>query len=313
MCLYYRPAHSGKISKTLKIGAVIILYKPVIEVAQTLIDSIVEQVDVLCIVDNSPKPAELELAIENLNYHHFPLNIGVAAAQNVGLHDLRLAKSDFALLLDQDSKISSDFVFSLSSLLVASKVENQPVVAIGPRIICSFSEKSVKPRVQREVAVYQDMVCVSQIISSGMMIDLQRLDEIGLKDERLFIDGVDHEWCWRAGQKDLMIAIANNVEMVHRLGDSRSKFAGLTYKVGAPIRLYYQFRNILLLARRDYVPTYWKTRNILVLPIRFFANAILQKNRIQRIGYMLHGLWDGICGNEGPYPENHKPQVDELT
>lgn len=285
----------------MKIGAIIILYKPAGEVAQALIDAVVEQVDVLCVVDNSPTPSDLQLHVENLNYHHFPLNIGIAAAQNVGLRDLKLAGSDFALLLDQDSKISNDFVFTLSGLLLASKAEHQPVVAIGPRIICSFSDKRVKPRVQKEIAVYSDMVCVSQIISSGMMIDLEQLDKIGLKDERLFIDGVDHEWCWRAGQKDLMVAIANNVEMVHRLGDSRSKFAGLTYKVGAPIRLYYQFRNILLLSRRDYVPAYWKMRNILVLPIRFLANGLLQKNRMQRIGYMLRGLWDGICGKDGPY------------
>jgi rhamnosyltransferase len=286
------------------IGATIILYKPDMDVTRQLLQSVIDQIDVVSIVDNSPEPTPIQYPSANFHYHHFPKNIGIAAAQNIGLIDLKTAGCEYGLLLDQDSSIDDDFAFRLSSLLVASKVEKRPLVAIGPRIICSFSEKSVKPRVQREIAVYDELVCVTQIISSGMMIDLSKLDSIGFKEEGLFIDGVDHEWCWRARTKNLLVAIAENIEMVHRLGDSRSKFAGITYKVGSPIRLYYQFRNILLLARRGYVPWYWKTRNILVLPIRFLANALLQENRLIRIRYMLCGIWDGIFKRQGAFGDH---------
>lgn len=286
------------------IGAAVILYKPDSDITYRLIESVLEQVDVLCIIDNSPLPTVLNIPKSRLHYHHFPKNIGIAAAHNIGLTDLHAAGCIFGMLLDQDSIIDDDFAFRLSSLLVASKVENRPVVAIGPRIICSFSEKTVKPRIQREISVYENLVCVTQIISSGMMIDLSKLNQIGFKDERLFIDGVDHEWCWRAKTQNLLVAIANNVEMVHKLGDGRSKFAGITYKVGSPVRLYYQFRNILILARRGYVPNYWKTRNILVLPIRFFANSLLQNNKRERIKYMLCGLWDGLLKKEGAFTDN---------
>ncbi|GAC13349.1 glycosyltransferase family 2 protein [Aliiglaciecola lipolytica] len=286
------------------IGATVILYKPDMGTTQNLLEAVFQQVDVLSIVDNSPSPTELSLDKANLHYHHFPNNIGIAAAHNIGLQDLRSSGCDYGMLLDQDSTIDDDFAFRLSSLLVASKVEKRPLVAIGPRIICSFSEKTVKPRVQREVLVYDDIVCVTQIISSGMMIDLSKLDVIGYKDETLFIDGVDHEWCWRAKKQHLMVAIADKVEMIHRLGDSRSKFAGITYKVGSPVRLYYQFRNVLLLSRRGYVPWYWKTRNLCVLPIRFFANGLLQDRKLERIKFMLCGLWDGLCKRNGAFSDN---------
>ena len=286
------------------IGATVILFKPEMENTSQLLLSIIAQVDVVSVIDNSPEPITISLPASNFHYHHFPNNIGIAAAHNIGLRDLKIAGCEYGLLLDQDSIIDNDFAFRLSSLLVASKIEKRPLVAIGPRIICSFSEKLVKPRVQREIAVYDELVCVTQIISSGMMIDLNMLDSIGFKEEGLFIDGVDHEWCWRAKTKNMLVAIADKVEMVHRLGDSRSKFAGITYKVGSPIRLYYQFRNILLLARRDYVPWYWKMRNILVLPIRFFANALLQPNRLIRIKYMLCGLWDGTFKKQGAFSEH---------
>lgn len=286
------------------IGATIILYKPDMDITEKLITSTAKQVDVISIVDNSPSPTPLSINDQNFHYHHFPNNIGIAAAHNIGLRDLRAAGCTFGMLLDQDSVIDNDLAFRLSSLLVASKVKNRPLVAIGPRIICSFSEKTVKPRVQREIAVYENLVCVTQIISSGMMIDLSKLELTGFKDERLFIDGVDHEWCWRAKTQNLLVAIAQNVEMVHKLGDARSKFAGITYKVGSPVRLYYQFRNILILTRRGYVPNYWKVRNLLVLPIRFFANSLLQNNKLERMKFMLCGIWDGLLKRDGAFSDN---------
>ncbi len=286
------------------IGAAVILFKPDSDITYDLIESVLAQVDVLCIIDNSPLPTILNIPKDKLHYHHFPNNIVVAAAHNIGIRDLRTSGREYAFLLDQDSKIDDDFTFRMSSLLVASKIKKRPLVAIGPRIICSFSEKSVRPRVQREISVYDNLVCVTQIISSGMMIDLSKIDLIGFKDETLFIDGVDHEWCWRAKTQDYMVAIAENVEMIHKLGDARSKFAGITYKVGTPIRLYYQFRNILLLSRRDYVPSYWKTRNILVLPIRFLANSLLQTQKRKRIKFMLCGLCDGLLKRDGAFHEH---------
>jgi rhamnosyltransferase len=273
---------------------------------QHLLKAVIEQADVVCIIDNSPQPTSLGIESDKVHYHHFTHNIGVAAAHNVGLRDLMASDCEFGILLDQDSQITADFAFRISSLLVASKKKGRHIVAIGPRIICSFSEKTVKPRVQKEVARYEDLVCVTQIISSGMMIDLSKIQGIGLKEESLFIDGVDHEWCWRARAKNQMVAIAEKVEMVHRLGDTRSKFAGITYKVGSPVRLYYQFRNVLLLLRRGYVPKYWKTRNVCVLPIRFLANGLLQERRLIRIKFMLCGLWDGLRGRTGSYSDNWK-------
>lgn len=288
------------------IGAAVVLYKPDMAQTERLLRSVSQQVDVVTIIDNSPSATAIDLDMDNIHYHHFSNNIGVAAAHNVGLRDLITSGCEFAMLLDQDSEINEEFAFRLSSLLVASRQQNRPLVAVGPRIICSFSEKTVKPRVQREVARYDELVCVTQIISSGMMIDLSKVERIGLKDESLFIDGVDHEWCWRAREQNLMVAIADKVEMVHRLGDARSKFAGVTYKVGSPVRLYYQFRNIFLLLRRGYVPNYWKLRNVCVLPIRFFANSLLQERRLERVKFMLCGIWDGLWGATGAYSDNWK-------
>ncbi|AYM85603.1 glycosyltransferase family 2 protein [Pseudoalteromonas agarivorans] len=288
------------------IGAVLVVYKPDLALTERLLTRLYGQTEEVVIVDNSPTPHDFTKVIKHYHYIHLADNSGIAHAHNAGLLYLLKAGCEYAILLDQDSLIPSDMVFNLSSLLKASNKIKQNVVAIGPRIRCSFSDKKVNPKVQKEVFEYGDLVGVTQIIASGMMIDLSALDQIGLKDESLFIDGVDHEWCWRARSMGFDIAKAKNVEMVHRLGDSRSKFIGVTYKVGAPIRLYYQFRNILLLSRRPYVPTYWKVRCLFFMPIKLFLNSVMQKNRLKRLGFMLQGIIDGVLGRKGPYKSHWK-------
>lgn len=288
------------------IGAVLVVYKPDLALTERLLTRLYGQTEEVVIVDNSPTPHDFTKVIKHYHYIHLADNSGIAHAHNAGLLYLLKTGCEYAILLDQDSLIPSDMVFNLSSLLKASNKIKQNVVAIGPRIRCSFSDKKVNPKVQKEVFEYDDLVGVTQIIASGMMIDLSALDQIGLKDESLFIDGVDHEWCWRARSMGFDIAKAKNVEMVHRLGDSRSKFIGVTYKVGAPIRLYYQFRNILLLSRRPYVPTYWKVRCLFFMPIRLFLNSVMQKNRLKRLGFMLQGIVDGVLGRKGPYKSHWK-------
>jgi rhamnosyltransferase len=39
-------------------------------------------------------------------------------------------------------------------------------------------------------------------LSSGFFYSREVIEKIGLKNEDLFIDLVDWEWCWRARSKD---------------------------------------------------------------------------------------------------------------
>jgi rhamnosyltransferase len=281
------------------IAAIVVLYYPDMCQVERLLMRAKEQAEHLILVDNSATKNDFSSLVESHVYLHFPQNIGIAAAHNAGLQQAQLLRCRYAVLLDQDSMIPDDMFFSLSSLLLASEKLSHNIAAIGPKIRCVFSEKHVNSLVQRRIFEYEDVVGVTQIIASGMMIDLNCLDEIGYKDERLFIDGVDHEWCWRARINGYYVALAKQVEMYHRLGDSREKFLGITYKVGSPIRLYYQFRNILLLSRRAYVPTYWKLRNLTLMPGRMFINVCLESKRRERLKYICLGLYHGLIGRKG--------------
>lgn len=286
----------------MKVGAVIVMYHPDIEQVNLLIKNVSQYVDIISLVDNSAQRAPVELPDADIHYHHFKHNKGIAAAQNVGLGDLLEAQCHYALLLDQDSEVPDTMV---NELIAKFDVTDHNLIAIGPRIVCSFTESELRPLVQKEHASDGNISVVSQIISSGMMISLNKLADVGLKEEGLFIDGVDHEWCWRARLQSYQIAIANDIKMRHTMGEHRGRFLGVSYKVGVPIRLYYQFRNILILSRRPYVPLYWKIRNLSVLPLRIIVNGLVEKDKKSRIKYMWQGICDGILNRIGNHDNWH--------
>ncbi|HFP9739483.1 TPA: glycosyltransferase family 2 protein, partial [Escherichia coli] len=83
--------------------------------------------------------------------------------------------------------------------------------------------------IQRDIQIFEGFSLTKQIIASGKLINLEVLDQVGFMEDDLFIDGVDHEWCWRAGRLGYKIAIIENAIMKHRLGDARGNFLGFTY------------------------------------------------------------------------------------
>lgn len=282
-----------------RVGAVIVLYHPNRGLLRGLLDALGGAVSQVVLVDNSPETLDLNTLPSGFEYLHYPDNIGIAAAHNRGLESLLASGCDFGLLLDQDSEISAELVDRLAHLLAKADVSDGPLLAVGPQIRCAYSGELMKPRIQKPLFETEELIGMPQLIASGMMIDLSVLTDVGLKDESLFIDGVDHEWCWRARAHGYQVALAKSVEMVHRLGERRRAVAGLKYRVGAPVRLYYQFRNVLLLSRRSYVPTYWKVRQLVALPIRFLLNGLLEKPRVSRLKFMMLGACHGLYGRTG--------------
>lgn len=284
----------------MKCSIIIILYNSDAKFVMNNIKAIYHSVDEIILVDNSDDVNKVFSSISDNKVTYIPnlSNLGIAAAQNIGIKKARELKSDFVVLFDQDSLLI-DYDFS-SMIKVYSQFDGD-LACIGPRIIDSFSNKKVRPLVQKEIQSIQNLTLCSQIIASGKMIKMSVLDKIGLFEEQLFIDGVDHEWCWRAASKGFVLGINEDVVMTHTLGDARYNFGGVTFKVASPIRTYYQFRNILILSRRGYVPIYWKFRNILSIPIRFIVFSLFHKDKDKYRKFMISGFRDGLLKCSGKY------------
>lgn len=287
-----------------KVHAVIVTYQPDIQIVFNNVKNLIagRKLDAIHIIDNTPNGSDLErLKMSDVYIYTLGENKGIATAQNVGIQAALRADADYIILFDQDSDLDINLVAKLLAAMEKAKFQGINIACIGPRPLDIFSGKKYRPAIQKEQQICSEITLCSQIIASGKLIDASVLKEVGLMEDALFIDGVDHEWCWRAQKYGYVVGIAENAVMEHTLGDARGKFMGISYKIGSAIRMYYQFRNILILSRRGYVPLYWKFRNIAGMFFRFYVFGFTRKDSSVRRGYMVKGIIDGFKQSLGPY------------
>jgi len=92
--------------------------------------------------------------------------------------------------------------------------------------------------------------------------------------------------------------------MLHSLGDDAVDvpLAGRRVQVYQPYRGYYLFRNAVLLWRQPFAPLPWKLNELRRLLLRLAFFSLMVPPRLERLGYMLLGLWHGLLRKTGPLP-----------
>lgn len=278
------------------VSAIVIAYYPDKDFIQQNIDELSKQVGKVFIINNTPEQELTLLRAEIINLYD---NVGIAKAQNIGLKASIDQGFEYSILFDQDSFVPHGMINSFVKKI--NLYDEAKVASIGPRAFDILEGKKMTSKIMKETQYDNNLTSVKQIMASGQFIPLSVLAEVGFMDESLFIDAVDHEWCWRALSKGHIILVDDDIVMKHQLGDSRKKILGFTYQVGASIRLYYVFRNTLKLMFVSYVPAYWKLRNVFSLLFKFVIFSILGPERKKRIVFMVKGIMHSVLGNSGKY------------
>lgn len=228
-----------------KVGAVVVLYNPDFDVTKKTLSSLASQVDQICVVDNSPSDhSEVLSGYESVEYKPLLKNIGIAAAQNIGIRYFIDLGYDFVLFSDQDSIASEKVVDKLLENYQALKEASIKVGAVGTRAInrqtgLPYVEKSNEIRVidKRVLSNTSNITECYSIMSSISLIPCKVFNIVGGFDESLFIDGVDNEWCWRAWHKcGLRSFIVEDAEIGHMLGEG-DRFFFLKKVELLPLRL----------------------------------------------------------------------------
>lgn len=288
----------------INVQAIIITYHPDLEIIEANIKQLLQDpaLSTIHIIDNTPIKTDFRsLSSKQVLVHILGDNKGIAYAQNVGIQLASNSGANYIVLFDQDSSLKSNLVSGLLSAMEEAKAAQIKLACIGPRIFDTFSGKKSISKVQPEKAFTENITLCRQIIASGKLIDVDALHVIGLMESSLFIDGVDHEWCWRASKYGYQVAIAERVVMKHTLGDAHVSLLGINYRVYPPIRMYYQFRNALVLLPRGYVPLYSKLRGLVNIVFGFLVFGIIRSDSDLRRKYMLHGIIDGIVKRMGSF------------
>ena len=265
------------------VSAVVVTYNPDLKILSSLIIDNISQFNKVVVVDNSSRNIELIKSIfsdfNNIDIISLDENVGIAAAQNIGIKSLvNLPEDEIIVFFDQDSSIDFGYLDRLEAEYSLLEGDCSGPIVLGPTFFHRydhFEYPSIKfTRFGFRKKIYSGRgecaVEVDCLISSGMSLRKRVLELAGLMDELLFIDYVDTEWCLRAISKGIKIFVTPNLMMSHEIGSGHLKLKGFNIPVHPPSRRYYRIRNSLLILKYPYVPKLFCVREFFVSSIHQF-------------------------------------------
>jgi len=295
---------------------IIVTYNPEKDILLASLKTLLAQANTIIVVDNDSSfpiedilqnlPSTQAANIKLLKLNH---NYGLGKAYNVGITLARSLKAAFILLMDHDSIPESNMLYKLHNAFICLEKQGKLIAAVGPRYRDYRTD-----RLSEFVAVGSfgltrlrcthsiHYVRADFIISSGSLISLRSLDQIGDMDEELFIDHIDTEWCFRAKAKGFEIYGVCDAAMLHSLGERQvrvwwGRWRSIPYH--QPFRYYYMFRNSVLLWQRTYMPDAWKRADKIRMLYFLLFFIIVSPNRIANLCMMVKGLKDGFLKQSG--------------
>lgn len=276
------------------IFAIVVTYRPDTGRLTQIFESVSKQCRFI-VADNSSNPsigAEIEKYVKHYRGVYLTMegNRGIGFAQNAAIAEAWKLGATAVLLLDDDSIPDSNLVKSLTIDLAT--LDEKAIVSARAvdQFGCEIS--NVRP----EAKAFS--IC-REMMSSGTLIRREIFDRVGQFDEELFIDCVDFDWGWRAQSLGMKVYITRSTSVQHRLGEGKA----FGVRLPAPIRHYYQYRNIPQLMWRSYTPLLWKLEHLIKLPIKIGLMILVMPERWRRFRYAVYGLIDAFRGITGAFPE----------
>lgn len=286
----------ANIKKKYKISCVVVLYHPddaVLDMIESLNGVGYEVIVVIngATVDQLEKIRKIQDVSLILNSQ----NEGLAKALNQGLEMAFFEKqSDFTVMFDQDSKPTPSLPYKLAERAVAFGSDR--LGCIGP-ILKDIKRPSSKIYPSHLSGIGASPVSIP---TSGTLIPRSAYLKVGPMLEELFIDAIDHEWCFRAQAHGLSVLISADLEMWHNMGDSGLSYLG-RYKPlhKSPVRHYYIIRNTLYILRFAYIPIGWRLLEFLKLLRRLLVYLLISTDKMLTFNLILKAIADGFCGQLG--------------
>lgn len=285
-----------------KVFSLITTYQPEIESLRVLVDNLLRQTDFVVISNNSNFDISVDEINTSLSLHiiNFGKNLGIAEAQTIGMKWAFENGANFVLQMDQDSTPHENMVQELINCYneMVSAGENPGLV--GVQDYDKITGQVNQARVKKGTSITDSYFDVDSTLSSGSLIPKKAWEVIGGMRDDLFIDAVDHEYCWRLRYAGFKVIRNKNALLAHRLGDGRFKIMNVV-SVGmpSPFRHYYATRNIFLLLNEKHVPFFWKISSLIKLSGKvIFYPMFLPKGK-ERLKFFIKGISDGIAGRSG--------------
>lgn len=275
-------------------AAGIVLYNPDINRMKENINAIINQVDYVILVDNGSKnKSDIEAAIEHSFHNSDKLiinfsekNNGIAWALNQIFKIAEEQSVKWVLTLDQDSVCPSDIIEGY--IKYSTSISKNKIGILCPTIV----DKNAGI-LEGDVHKTEE---IKRCITSGSFTSLAAWKQLSGFDEKMFIDGVDFDFCDRLRMNGYKIIRIGSISLTHELGKiTTHRFLFKTVKVqnhSAP-RKYYIVRNRFYVSRKEKNTFAILTSFFFV--IKFSATIVLfEKNRRKKLKAVFKGMCDGL-------------------
>lgn len=279
--------------KNRKIYGVVVLYNPNISEVINNINSYIEELDKLYMIDNSEKENYIKLESymknkRNIEYIWLEENKGIAKALNLGKNKAINEDVNYFLTMDQDSSFKNNF-----SKMIEWIIKNENLIKEVAIISLTHSTKEKETQKKNEVEEKEI------IMTSGNVLNLELIKKIGDFNEDFFIDEVDHEFCYRIREKGYKILCLNNIQLNHKLGDLKNYyFFSITNH--NYIRRYYITRNRLYMTKK--FPKV-KRKYLFNIFFDFFKIIFFEDDKKRKIKYSILGIKDFYKNKKGKLVE----------
>lgn len=246
------------------------------------IKSLSEIFDKVFIYDNSQNSnADLVTNKKNVYYLFNGENDAIAIAFNQIVK--KASDCDFLFALDQDTEINASQIIKLKDYVV--QFYQNDIGIYCPDIY--FGKKAMSGSSVEDIDF---------TITSCSMINVSIFKKIKGYDEKIFLDGVDRDFCFRLRNNGYRIRKVGSIKVRQHLGNDKKSILGIYEH--SPLRNYYIAYN-----RRYFInkfPSYFKNWNKIkylylsegkqILNVTFF-----EKDKIRKIRSILKAIKDYKC------------------
>lgn len=230
------------------IAGVVILYNPDKAAVISNIKSYINFIDTLIVFDNSHCEKEFIEKIKSISNKVFFIsntkNEGIAKPLNKAL-ELAGERYNWLLTMDQDSYFDEE-----QGNEYFTKFKQAFYNSSNIAVVCPNHSNQVEKIV--DVNIYKEVI---RAITSGSIINIKISENLKGFDEKLFIDDVDLEYCYRCVLAGYKIIQFENIYMHHELGTTKQAgyfhfFRKSDRSLHSPFRIYFMVRNFFYMSSK---------------------------------------------------------------
>lgn len=287
-----------------RVVAAVVTYNPGGDLAQHL-RALRQQADHVVVIDNGSTdlPAVQRAAAQaDCQLIANGANLGVATALNQGAAKALELDAEWFAMFDQDSLLPPGAIDGVLACFEAHPQRDR----VG-MVSVSHRDRGTQADYHHRLDIIQETPewrLLRVTITSGSLVRCEVLRQVGLFEDRLFIDSVDHEFCLRMRRKGWLVMESRAQVMAHSIGASTAhRLLGvrLVCTHHSPLRRYYITRNLLEVGVRNlwFDPT-WSIKSLWQLAAGDAAAVFYERDKLAKLRAVLRGAAHFALRRFGP-------------